>query len=149
MKPDYCALSQKTLRRITGHFFRGADLIDRLRGKFLIDRLRGRGAPVSDLFDFLPPNKDRGGKTYERRFDYARLNGQARAVWNAVKDGHWHSLAEISAASGAPEASASARLRDFRKLGLQVDRKRIKDGLFFYRVRFGSDEGETTKEQNG
>lgn len=116
---------------------------------------------MSDLFEFLPPvdfrlDRDREGKSYKRRFDYARLNGQARAVWDVVKDGRWRSLAEIASSAGAPEASVSARLRDFRKLGVRVDRKRIKGGLFYYRVSLrviagnsGGDEGDTTKDHHG
>lgn len=90
-----------------------------------------------DLLSWAPPDMDRGGATYSHAFDYDRLNRQQRAVYDVVKDGAWRTLAHIAAAAGAPEASASARLRDFRKMGLTVDRERDTEtpGLFWYRVR--------------
>lgn len=89
------------------------------------------------LLDWTPPDMDRGGATYSHAFDYDRLNRQCRAVYDVVKDGAWRTLAHIAEAAGAPEASASARLRDLRKLGLTVDRDRDTEtpGLFWYRVR--------------
>ncbi len=45
----------------------------------------------------------------------------------------WCTLATLSAATGAPEASASARLRDLRKAGYQVD-KHSYHGRWLYRV---------------
>jgi hypothetical protein len=90
-----------------------------------------------DLLSWTPPNMDRGGTTYSHSFDYDRLNRQQRAVYDVVKDGAWRTLQTIAGAAGAPEASASARLRDLRKLGLTVDRERdpVSPGLFWYRVR--------------
>lgn len=55
------------------------------------------------------------GATYRHHPDYARLGDQARRVWAAMDGGAWHTLAELAAATGDPEASVSARLRDFRK----------------------------------
>lgn len=89
----------------------------------------------ADLLSWTPPDTDRDGSTYERKFDYERLNRQAKAVWAAMRDGEWRTLSDISIRADAPEASASARIRDLRKLGLLVDRKRGDDGLWFYRVR--------------
>lgn len=127
---------------------------------------------MSGFFDLMPPARDRGGKSYERQFDYARLNGQQRSVWHVVKDGRRRSLSEFAVAVGlvdrlfvcgpSPagrgrflidrlrdrgEASASARLRDFRKMGLRIDRKRIKGGPFIYRVVLG--EGAAAPETEG
>lgn len=77
------------------------------------------------LLNWVPPPTDRHGETFESAFDFDRLNAQQTRVWAAVKDGGWYTLAEISAASGAPEASASARLRDLRGMfGFKVDRRR-------------------------
>lgn len=84
-----------------------------------------------------PPEGHRDGATYEAPFDYTRLNRQARLVWEAMIDGRPRSLAEIAAITGQPEASVSARLRDFRKekFGLhEVQRSRIDGGLFRYRL---------------
>lgn len=88
----------------------------------------------------LPPPSDghRDGVTYEAPFDYTRLNRQARLVWDVMKDFQWRSLTEIAALTGQPEASISARLRDFRKPKYghhEVQRRRIEgSGLFRYRL---------------
>lgn len=57
----------------------------------------------------------RHGETYDVRVDYGRLNAQARRVYDVMADHAWRSLREIAEATGDPEASVSARLRDFRK----------------------------------
>lgn len=78
----------------------------------------------------------RDGETYDAGFDYERLNAQMRAVFDVMQDGKWRTLAEIAWATKAPEASISARLRDFRKPrfgGLTVERKR-QGGTFTYRL---------------
>ena len=80
------------------------------------------------------------GGTYEHRFDYQRLGKQARAVFVVMRDGHWRTLHEIALATGCPEASISARLRDFRKPkfgGHQVHDRRRDDptsGVWEYRL---------------
>lgn len=63
---------------------------------------------MSDLFDGFPRDRHRGGVTYQQAFDFARLNGQQRAVWDAVKDGFWRSLAEIALCAGAPDFCLTA-----------------------------------------
>lgn len=88
---------------------------------------------MSDLFG------DRDGDTYEREFDYDRLNRQAKAVFDLMSDGAWRSLRGISTILGEPEASVSARLRDFRKErfgGFTVERERhpSRKGQFMYRM---------------
>lgn len=55
------------------------------------------------------------GITYEAKFDYDRLKGQNRRVFNVMKDGRYRTLDEIHAVTGDPTHSISARLRDFRK----------------------------------
>lgn len=85
----------------------------------------------------MPITGNRDGITFSPTFDYDRLNQQAQKVFNFMKSGEWHTLAEISLHTGAPEASVSARLRDFRKPqlgGLNVERKRGDNGLWFYRI---------------
>ena len=97
---------------------------------------------MSGLFAFLPGDflpRDRRS-AYEKRFHVDRLNRQQRAVWNVVKDGRWRGLSVIAVEAGIAESSASACLRDFRKMGVRVDRKRIDAGGFFYRVRPGAGE---------
>lgn len=75
------------------------------------------------------------GATFDPALDADRLGRQARAVWEAMRDGSWHTLRSLSDATGAPESSASARLRDLRRLGLTVERERVAAaGLWRYRV---------------
>tara|TARA_R110000824_G_scaffold6321_6_gene29286 strand:+ start:3922 stop:4326 length:405 start_codon:yes stop_codon:yes gene_type:complete len=85
-----------------------------------------------------PPDGDRGGLTYQEALDGPRLNRQARAVFDAMRSGRWLTLRQISHATGAPEASCSARLRDFRKTEFgryEVQRRRLKgQGLNEYRL---------------
>jgi len=85
-------------------------------------------------------NSDHDGHTYVSKFDKSRLNKQQRRIFNVVKNGHWFTLAEIEAITGDPQASISARLRDFRKDkfgGLIVERRRrgpYAKGLHEYRL---------------
>jgi len=58
---------------------------------------------------------------------------QQRDVWLLMRDGHWRTLAEISAATGHPEASVSARLRQFRPDRI-VYGERMQCGLWRYQV---------------
>lgn len=79
----------------------------------------------------------RDGDTYEGAVDAVRLNRQALAVWRAMIDGRWRTLEQISALASAPQASVSARLRDFRKArfgGHTVERQRVTGGLYEYRL---------------
>ena len=80
----------------------------------------------------------RAGKTYNDHRDRNRLNGQTKAVYGLMRDREWRTLDVIAAMTGAPPASASARLRDLRKKrygGYLVDREHIGKGVWRYRVR--------------
>jgi hypothetical protein len=79
------------------------------------------------------------GLTYDAHDDRERLSGQYERVWNVMADGHWRTLAQISEATGDPQASISARLRDFRKPrngGHRLDARRMEGGhgLYMYRL---------------
>lgn len=74
------------------------------------------------------------GTTYQPELDKERLGHQARRVLALMIDGAWRTLAEISAVTGDPEASVSARLRDLRKVGYQVADDRTGSGGWRYRV---------------
>jgi hypothetical protein len=109
------------------------------QGKHAFDAYGHSEGQVGDLpegpFDF-------DGETYEPQHDQVRLNAQTQRVYDFIKDGEWHTLGEISEATGDPEASVSARLRDLRKArfgGFTVDRKRDPEspGLFLYRLGVG------------
>lgn len=78
------------------------------------------------------------GSTYDHDRDHARLAAQRKRVWDYMSNGQWRILASISAATGDPQASVSARLRDFRKPrfgGHRVDRRYVGHGLWQYRLR--------------
>ncbi len=47
---------------------------------------------------------------------------QIEKVELAMRDGEFRTLAEIAAITGAPEASVSARIRDLRAIGFNVER---------------------------
>lgn len=80
------------------------------------------------------------GKTYVPELDHDRLGKQLRAVFEFMLDGRWHTLREVSQGTGHPEASVSARFRDFRKprfgrFTLETDRVGPgKSGLHKYRL---------------
>lgn len=77
------------------------------------------------------------GATYNHEADHARLGDQMRKVLTAVIDGEWHTLAELAAATDAPEASVSARLRDLRKPqfgGYTLENNRGAGGTWRYRL---------------
>jgi len=66
--------------------------------------------------------------------DAKRLGRQLSAVFDLMREGEWRTLAELSEAIGASDASVSARLRQLRAMGHTVDRRRIAEGVFAYRV---------------
>ncbi len=77
------------------------------------------------------------GTTYDPKRDYARLNKQSRRIYKLMYDGKWRTLPEISAETGDPEASVSARLRDLRKEkfgGHTVRKVYIEKGLWSYQL---------------
>lgn len=77
------------------------------------------------------------GKTFVPERDADRLKSQLNDVYWLMRDGAWRTLQQISDATGAPMQSASARLRDCRKvkfLGGIVERRFISKGLFEYRL---------------
>jgi hypothetical protein len=77
------------------------------------------------------------GKTYDAERDKDRLKTQLFNVWRLMKDSRWRTLEQISVKVGCPEASVSARLRDFRKRKFgshTVERQYVRQGLFKYRL---------------
>lgn len=69
-------------------------------------------------------------------FDKHRLARQAKVVlaYFESRRGEWLTLADIKSATGAPEASASARFRDLRAAGFPMQRKPGVNGLNWYRM---------------
>ena len=92
-------------------------------------------APVG--FTVPGEGPDHDGETYDPDRDHVRLNAQTLRVWEVMKGGAWMTLKQISDATGDPEASISARLRDLRKAkfgGHTVERDCLGGGLHMYRV---------------
>ena len=86
------------------------------------------------------PDAQFNGPVYVPVFDYTRLRGQMRRVFDLMKDGKWRTLDEISGSTGDPAASVSAQMRHLRKkrFGSHVVDKRARGDrssrLWEYRV---------------
>ena len=68
----------------------------------------------------------------------AQMAEQLMKVYMVMKDGRWRTLAEIAFYAKTPEASASARLRDLRKKGFIVSKRKAPDGKLFQYQLSGS-----------
>lgn len=92
------------------------------------------------IFDAISRAARYDGDTIDSARDNARLDRQLRRVSDLMADGRWRTLQQISEATGDPESSVSARLRDLRKPrwgNRNVERRYVKRGLFEYRVVVG------------
>lgn len=84
---------------------------------------------------------DFAGSDYRPDLDHARLAGQIRRVHDAMADGTWRTLREISAITGDGEASVSAQLRHLKRSingGFQVEKRRRGEptrGCWEYQLR--------------
>ena len=77
------------------------------------------------------------GDDYQRERDYTRLAEGMRLVYRHMRDEQWHTLEDISEATGVPEASASADLRSLRRPengGYYIEKVFVKKGLYKYRL---------------
>ena len=77
------------------------------------------------------------GRTFVQSRDGERLGAQMAAVLQTMGNGEWWTLTALSAVTGAPEASVSARLRDLRKArfgGHGIEREHVHNGLHRYRL---------------
>lgn len=77
------------------------------------------------------------GATFDAARDGKRLGAQMEAILNLMKDGESWALRGLSAATGYPESSISARLRDLRKPrfgGYTITREYVERGLWLYRM---------------
>lgn len=90
------------------------------------------GAPSAPHFD---------GKTYEPEHDHERLTTLLGRVRTLMMDQQWRTLGQITkACRPGTEAAVSARLRDLRKAkfgGYDVERRRVRAGLWEYRLVIG------------
>lgn len=80
------------------------------------------------------------GKSYDKRFDKARIGKQMDTIRDTMLRSQWMTLGEIERATGYGQASISAQLRHLRKpeFGSYIVEKRNRGeryrGLFEYRV---------------
>jgi hypothetical protein len=89
------------------------------------------------LLDWTPTPR---GETFSQERDGARLGAQYLRVRAVMLDMQWHTLREIAAATGDPEASVSARIRQLKDEGFTYKREFVARGLWRYRI---IPEGET------
>lgn len=87
-----------------------------------------------DLLDHIKRLPEPQGETYVPKRDRKRLCAQGCRVKAVMDSGEWQTLSSISAITGDPEASISARLRSIRKAGFQIDREFVSKGLWRYRM---------------
>lgn len=103
----------------------------------MIERRQDQQLPMFP--DVQPPTRFLGA-TIDPGQDTARLGAQYLRVFHLMRDAEWRTLREISALTGDPEASVSARIRDFRRPengGHTVERRRrgaAARGIFEYRL---------------
>lgn len=92
---------------------------------------------LAQLRDTSEGRDSYGGWTFDPVQDLERMGKQYYAVMCLVVDGQWRSLRQISDATGAPEASVSARLRDIRKdygaAAMEAKRAQEGKGTWLYR----------------
>jgi len=84
------------------------------------------------------PHRD--GSTYSHPRDGVRLHAQHHRVLACLRDGAWWTLGTLREATGDPEASISARLRDLRKprFGAHlIEGRYVRRGLWEYRLVIG------------
>jgi len=78
--------------------------------------------------------------------DFDGVTHQHERIFNFINDGKWTTLREIAAATGAPEASISAHLRDLRKAKYGshiVDKRYVGNGVYQYRFIFNGTTDDT------
>ncbi len=80
------------------------------------------------------------GSTFVAERDEARLTSQLQRVADFMRRSDWVTLSQIATAAVAPEASASARLRDMRRAGYQIERRYLQRGQWAYRLAYGQGE---------
>lgn len=92
---------------------------------------------ITSLWDWRDKQRAFDGVTYDADFDFNRLSNTLRKVFDVMRDGEPHTIADIAHRVGSSEASVSARIRDLRKPRFgawTVERKRVNGGLFTYRL---------------
>lgn len=81
------------------------------------------------------------GSDYDHLRDAKRLHGQLGRICGIVKDGRWHTLADLAQKTGDPEASISAQLRHLRKPRFgyyTIEKRRCPNSRYEYRLVVGA-----------
>lgn len=76
------------------------------------------------------------GRTFNASRDGFRLAAQLDAVFHALSDGTWWTLADLASAAHGSTAAVSARVRDLRKARWgkhEIQRRYLADGVWVYR----------------
>jgi hypothetical protein len=68
----------------------------------------------------------------------SKWGDQVRAVYEVMRDGRWRTLAEIAFHAKAPEASASARIRDLKRKGIDHEKRKASGGSLYEYRHFAS-----------
>ena len=96
---------------------------------------KGRDKQIEDMAKFVD---EFDGKHYEGKTDKERLARQIKGVHDHISSGAWKTVEEISMATGYPQPSVSAQLRNLRKEkfgGLDVEgRYRADTRIFEYKL---------------
>jgi biotin operon repressor len=100
---------------------------------------RGAGEGSLNLFVGAPQLPAFCGYTYDPAQDFERLKTSLDKVRYLMlsERGRWWTLSELASRTGSSEAGVSARIRDLRKPhhgGFSVENKRMKGGLWKYRI---------------
>lgn len=85
-----------------------------------------------DLLSWTPPASHRFLGSTITEADVPRLNKQLKAVHDVMVDGRKRCLRTLADDAGCPEASASARFRDLKRLGFPMCKENVGDGLWLY-----------------
>jgi hypothetical protein len=84
------------------------------------------------LLDWQPPEEHKFLGSTITEADSARLRGQLKRVHDVMQDRKVRTLRQLADDAQCPEASASARFRDLRRLGYPVCDKNLGNGLWHY-----------------
>lgn len=90
------------------------------------------GLDQPDLLTWEPPSTHVFLGSTVTTADVPRLSRQLKHVHDVMLDGKHRSLRELAHDCQCPEASASARFRDLKRLGFPVEKKNLGRGLWHY-----------------
>lgn len=85
-----------------------------------------------DLLTWEPPPTHVFLGSTVTHVDVPRLSRQLKVVHDVMLDGNRRSLRELAIDCQCPEASASARFRDLKRLGFPVAKENMGSGLWHY-----------------